>query len=181
MESTLRARAVEPGLRLIETMLWDGAGVPRLPLHLARMARGAAALGWDMPEGRIAGLLGGVAGGPWRLRLTLGAGGDVALEAGAVPAPIACWRLGLAGVRLTSADPWLVWADPMRATALSGDCYCLSWQPQGVACRVSQQASPKNAEARDPRQPWPPERGPRYWNLWGRPGPSGGRPTEDWG
>ena len=107
MESTLRAGAVEPGLRLIETMLWDGAAVPRLPLHLARLARGAAALGWDMPEARIAGLLGGVAGGPWRLRLTLGAGGDVALEAGAVPAPIGCWRLGLAGVRLHSADPWL--------------------------------------------------------------------------
>lgn len=107
MESTLRAGAGAPGLRLIETMLWDGACVPRLALHLARMARGAAALGWDMPEARIAEVLAGVSGGPLRLRLTLGAGGDVALEVGAVPPPIACWRLGLAGGRLHSADPWL--------------------------------------------------------------------------
>lgn len=115
MESTLRAGAGEPGLRLIETMLWDGVCVPRLPLHLARMARGAAALGWEMPEGRIMGALAGVSGGPWRLRLTLGAGGDVALEVAAVPAPIACWRLGLAGVRLHSGDPWLQVKSTRRA------------------------------------------------------------------
>ena len=41
------------------------------------------------------------------MRLTLAAAGDVALEVAAVPAPVECWRLGLAGVRLTSADPWL--------------------------------------------------------------------------
>lgn len=107
MESALRAGSGAPGLRLIETMLWDGRAILRLPLHLARMARGAAALGWEMPEQAIAAVVQDVAGAPARLRLTLGAGGAVALEAGAVPAPIAGWRLGLAAERLASGDPWL--------------------------------------------------------------------------
>lgn len=107
MESALRAGAGEPGLKLIETMLWDGAGVPRLPLHLARLARGAVALGWadPVPAARAA-----VAGlrpeGPARLRLTYGAEG-VAVEVGAIPPVKAEWRLGLAAARLSSADPWL--------------------------------------------------------------------------
>jgi 4-amino-4-deoxychorismate lyase len=107
VESALRAGSGAPGLRLIETMLWDGHEVVRLPLHLARMARGAAALDWEMPEQAIAALLRDVAGACARVRLTLGAGGEVALEQGAVPAPIACWRLGLAAERLASGDPWL--------------------------------------------------------------------------
>ncbi|NEX47083.1 aminotransferase class IV [Rhodobacter sp. ETT8] len=84
-------------------MLWDGGSVPRGPLHLARLRAGASALGWAVPELRLAGPEGQAA----RLRLTLDAAGDVALEVGAVPAPIACWRLGLAAERLHSGDPWL--------------------------------------------------------------------------
>ena len=38
MESALRAGADAPGLKLIETMLWDGVAYPRLALHLARMS-----------------------------------------------------------------------------------------------------------------------------------------------
>lgn len=108
MESALREGAGEPGLRLIETMRWDGRGVARLSLHMGRLARGAAALGWVLPEARIAGLLAGVpTGSAARLRLTLGSAGDAALEVGALPVPIACWRVGLAGGRLHSGDPWL--------------------------------------------------------------------------
>jgi 4-amino-4-deoxychorismate lyase len=31
----------------------------------------------------------------------------MAVERGAVPAPLAVWRVGMAGARLASADPWL--------------------------------------------------------------------------
>ena len=50
MESALREGGGEPGLRLIETVLWDGAGAPRWPLHLARLRRSAGLLGWVCPE-----------------------------------------------------------------------------------------------------------------------------------
>ena len=47
MESPLRAGAGEPGLRLIETALWDGAACPRRDGHLARLsATGAADAGF---------------------------------------------------------------------------------------------------------------------------------------
>ena len=39
MEGALRGRSGDA--RLIETLLWDGAAFPRLPLHLARLAAGA--------------------------------------------------------------------------------------------------------------------------------------------
>lgn len=101
MESALREGG-RAGVRLIETMLWDGAGFPRGPLHLARLARGAAALGWDapvLPDVRP--------DAPARVRLTLGAAGDVAVEVGPLPAAKAAWRVGLAAARLWSGDPWL--------------------------------------------------------------------------
>ena len=112
MESALREFGGAPGLRLIETMLWDGARFPRLPLHLARLARGAAALGWDVP-GIDPGALG--ADGPARVRLTLGAAGDVAVEVAALPVAKAEWRVGLARVRLASGDPWLTVKSTRRA------------------------------------------------------------------
>lgn len=107
MESALRTSAGAPGLKLIETMLWDGAGVPRLPLHLARLSRGAAALGWADPVPAARAVLVDVRPvGPARLRLTYGAEG-VAVEVGALPPAKAEWRLGLAEARLSSGDPWL--------------------------------------------------------------------------
>ena len=47
VESALREGGGEPGLKLIETVLWDGARLPRWPLHLARLRAvgGAAGLG----------------------------------------------------------------------------------------------------------------------------------------
>ncbi|MFN4156517.1 MAG: aminotransferase class IV [Paracoccaceae bacterium] len=103
MESALCDAADTPGLKLIETMLWDGVRVPRWPLHLARLTAGAAALGWAVPEVRVVGPEGEAA----RLRLTLDARGVVELELGAVPAPRAVWCLGSAAERLCSGDPWL--------------------------------------------------------------------------
>lgn len=101
LESRLRG-AGYPGLTLIETMYWDGRSVPRWPLHIARLTRGAAALGWAVPAIALSG-----PPEPARLRLTLQANGQVALETAALPAAREIWRLGLSEERLQSDDPWL--------------------------------------------------------------------------
>ncbi|MGQ0610159.1 MAG: aminotransferase class IV [Paracoccaceae bacterium] len=105
VESALRGGAGAPGLRLIETFR---LGSPRAGLHRARMARGAAALGWVFAPARFDAALDGAdpAGGE-RLRLTLGVAGDIAVEQSALPTSPSVWRLGLARRRLASGDPWL--------------------------------------------------------------------------
>lgn len=102
MESALREGGGEPGLRLIETLLWDGAGAPRWPLHLARLRRSAALLGWACPE-----VVPNGPDHPARLRLTLDREGRVDWTDAALPPAKAQWRVGLAGERLRSDDPWL--------------------------------------------------------------------------
>lgn len=102
MESALREGGGAPGLKLIETMLWDGEGAPRWPLHLARLRRSAALLGWACPEMRPSG-----PGHPARLRLTIDREGRVEWQVAVLPPAKPAWRLGLAGARLWSEDPWL--------------------------------------------------------------------------
>jgi len=106
VEGALRGRAGD--VRLIETLLWDGAGFPRLSLHLARLARGAESLGFLCDPAAVqAALRGAVADVPLRVRLTLGAAGDVEVTVAALPPAKAEWRVGLAAARLASDDPWL--------------------------------------------------------------------------
>ena len=106
MEGALRGRAGDA--RLIETVLWDGAGFPRLALHLARLAAGAEALGFACDAGAVrAALEAAVGDAPLRVRLTLGAAGDVAVTVAPLPPAKADWRVGLAAERLESDDPWL--------------------------------------------------------------------------
>ena len=108
MESTLRRGAGAPGLRLIETLGWDGAGFARLQLHLARLAASAACLGWVCDLGAVhAALTGAVRDTPVRVRLTLDAGGDLSVTLAAMPPQAVQWRVGLAATRLSSTDPWL--------------------------------------------------------------------------
>lgn len=102
MESALREGGGAPGLRLIETVLWDGKGAPRWPLHAARLRRSAALLGWDCPEVVPAG-----PAHPARLRLTLDRAGRVEREVQPLPPAKAEWRVGLAAERVMSGDPWL--------------------------------------------------------------------------
>ncbi len=107
MESPLHRAADRSAIRLIETALWDGAACPRLDRHLTRLADGAQRLGWRIDPDRMRAALTGPAGQAARLRLTVGAEGLPHLETGPLPAPVACWRLGLAAQRLDSGDPWL--------------------------------------------------------------------------
>lgn len=106
MESALRSGAGQPGLRLIETLRL-GAPPARLALHRARMARGAAALGWGFDA---AGFDRAVSADPAlgaRLRVTLDAAGRFECTQAALPESRSEWRLALAEVRLRSGDPWL--------------------------------------------------------------------------
>jgi 4-amino-4-deoxychorismate lyase len=102
VEGALREGGGEPGLRLIETVLWDGALAPRWPLHLGRLQRSAGLLGWTCPEVTPAG-----PDHPARLRLTLDRAGEVEWTVAPLPPAKALWRLGLAAERLRSYDPWL--------------------------------------------------------------------------
>ena len=69
------------GLRLIETMRAEGGRVALVDLHLARLARSAAALGFDLDLDRVRDAVrGGVGEGAHVVRLTVGRGGDVLAE-----------------------------------------------------------------------------------------------------
>ncbi|MBL9074675.1 aminotransferase class IV family protein [Tabrizicola sp.] len=108
VEGALREGGGEPGLKLIETVLWDGERFPRIMGHLDRLNRSRALLGWARP---------GVGffwkcdltlpKEPARVRLTVDASGKAEWQMAALPPPKAEWRVGLAAERLRSDDPWL--------------------------------------------------------------------------
>lgn len=94
--------------RLIETLRWDGAALLRLDLHLARLAQGAAQLGYscDLDTARAAIVAAGQ-GAPARLRLTMGADGRCEVTAAPLPAAAKTWTVAVAEQRLDSRDPFL--------------------------------------------------------------------------
>jgi 4-amino-4-deoxychorismate lyase len=95
-------------LRLIETILWDGARFPRLDQHLARLAASAALLGFVHDPKAVTRALAAVDGpDPMRVRLTLGRAGDVRMSAAALPEAKSEWRIAVSPMRLTSNDPRL--------------------------------------------------------------------------
>ena len=112
MEGALHHGA-DPGLRLIETLGWDGARFVRRDLHLARLAASAARLGWACAPAVLpaaAAALQATAdavAAPARVRLTVAADGGVDVTTAPMPAPEPVWRLALATERLASCDPWL--------------------------------------------------------------------------
>ncbi len=115
MESPLRQGSRDENLRLIETLAFDGVGLVRDGLHLARLARSAARLGWPC-DGSLcrAALLDGREG-PARLRLTLDYNGQVEVVAAPLPPVADMWRVGIAPTRLASDDPWLTVKSSRRA------------------------------------------------------------------
>jgi 4-amino-4-deoxychorismate lyase len=116
MESTLRRGAGAPDLKLIETLGWDGAAFVRLDLHLARLGASAAQFGWNCDLAAVrAALFGAVLSETARVRMTLDAGGVVEVTVASLPEKAAVWRVGLAGARLSSDDPWLGVKSTQRA------------------------------------------------------------------
>jgi 4-amino-4-deoxychorismate lyase len=108
VESALRAGAGQPGLKLIETLAWDGAVLLRLPRHMARLQRSAQALGWPCDLAQVEAALGrALPANPARIRLTLDAMGQTEVQTADLPARKSEWRIGLASARLSSNDPWL--------------------------------------------------------------------------
>ena len=141
MEGALRDGGDAPGLRLIETLRRED-GVPlRAGRHLARMARGAAALGWGFPQAEVTAALGaGRAERAERLRVTLDRDGRVAVTATPFVPVTGSWRVGLAAERLASGDPWLRLKTTRRAAydraraALSGLDEALFLNERGEVC-----------------------------------------------
>ncbi len=118
MESPFRdAGGAQPRPDLIETLLRDGGRYPRRALHMARLARSCAALGYPFDADAIAAALDALPPGPLRVRLTVAPSGAVAT----VCAPFAptprgtVWRLRAAEARLDPADPWLRHKSTRRA------------------------------------------------------------------
>lgn len=103
----------DPDFHLFETLLWDGQKPLRADRHLARMARGAEALGWafDADEALVL-LQRGPA--PERLRLALYRD-RIELTSGPVPVPMTQFNVIVSDVRLSSTDPWLIHKTSRRA------------------------------------------------------------------
>ena len=111
VEDPLSLQPHPPGLTLIETLLWDGATFPRLPLHLHRLTTSAARLGWPAPRVAFPAL----PAIPLRVRLTLDAQGQIAVTTAPLPPAKPLWRIALHPQRLTSTDPWLSVKSTQRA------------------------------------------------------------------
>ena len=114
MESTLRAAAGAKGLKLIETLGWDGTAFARLDLHLARLTRSAGTLGWPCGDAQAA-LHAAAPAHAARLRLTLDCRGKFDVTVAPLPPALPVWRLGLAAQTLRSDDPWLTVKSTNRA------------------------------------------------------------------
>ena len=108
MESGIYAGA-GAGLKLIETLLWDGEGLVRLALHLERLERSALLLGWecDLPSAEVE-LCAAAPDSPARMRLTLDASGQIAVQVAALPEAKAEWRGGVVRMPVGSGAA-LVW------------------------------------------------------------------------
>lgn len=111
MESTVRPMVNAP--RVIETLAWDGQQCVRLARHLARLQRTCAQLGYPLDTGSVQHHLATLpTGSALRVRVTVGAQGDVELTYAPLAPTAALWRVGVATQTLQSDDPWL----PIKTT-----------------------------------------------------------------
>ena len=108
MESPLCETASD-GVTVFETMRYQpGQGPIRMDLHLDRMARGAAALGFPFDRALAADLLSSVGGEQaLRLRLALCADGAFDLTQAVFVAEAGPWTVRVSEIRVQSDDPWL--------------------------------------------------------------------------
>jgi len=105
------------GVKLIETLRWDGVSMQRLDLHMKRLEDSARRLGFSCDTAAARAALQSVApaGRAARMRLTLDATGGLMVVAADLPAALQVWRLGLAKTRLRAGDPWLSLKSTRRA------------------------------------------------------------------
>ena len=116
VEDALREGAGDPGLKLIETLLYDGSHYPRLHLHLNRLQGSANRLGWTCTRANAERAIHAAEPqGPARMRLTLDARGKITVTASELPPAKPGWQLALATERLSSGDPWLTLKSSRRA------------------------------------------------------------------
>ena len=86
VEDALRQGACEPGLKLIETLLYDGSQYPRLHLHLNRLQGAASLLGWSCDRAAAErAIRAAEPQGSARMRLTLDAMGVISVTASDLP------------------------------------------------------------------------------------------------
>jgi 4-amino-4-deoxychorismate lyase len=108
LRQTFSGLTAPEGTEIIETLGWHpDTGVRFADLHLARMGRTAAVLGFRFDADIAQSLLHGLASlQPLRCRLALAAGAMTLTTAPVPPTPPR-WRVGIAAERLVSNDPWL--------------------------------------------------------------------------
>ena len=103
MESPLR----KDGVRLIETLRWDGRDFVRLERHLARAERTAEALGFEWDATRVsAALQDAVEAEAARVRLTMGAEAMPEVTVAPLADTPVLWKVAIAVERVRSDDPW---------------------------------------------------------------------------
>lgn len=97
------------GLTVFETMRAEADGrIALWPLHLARLRRGCAALGFPLDEPRVMAALAGLPRGQvLRARLAVDAAGALSLTHAPLPPNPAAWRVMISDHRLDAGDPWL--------------------------------------------------------------------------
>ena len=100
---------IPQGLTLFETVLAEPDGsIRRLPLHLARLERGCAAVGFPLdPEAATAALKDLPLGQALRVRLVVHSDGAIKVTHAPVPEAPQEWRVAISAERLRSGDPWL--------------------------------------------------------------------------
>lgn len=100
---------VPDGVNVFETMRAEPDGRILLwSLHLARLRRGCAALGFPLDEEQVADVLATVPhGAVRRVRLAVDRTGHLTLTHAGLPPNPPVWRVVLSDLRLNPADPWL--------------------------------------------------------------------------
>lgn len=134
---------VPEGLTVFETMRAGVDGSIALwPLHLARLRRGCAAVGFPLDEGQVsAALVALPRGAVLRARLSVDAAGRVAVTHAPLPPAPAFWRVAISDQRLRADDPWLTLKsshrpvyDAARASLPPGADEALLLNGQGDLC-----------------------------------------------
>jgi para-aminobenzoate synthetase/4-amino-4-deoxychorismate lyase len=100
-----------PTYELVETLLWRRGRYWLLARHLARLAASATAVGFVCDQAKVAAALDlaakSLAGGPWRVRLTLAADGALAVQSERISPLRGATAVALARQPVDSANPWL--------------------------------------------------------------------------